>query len=389
MRRIPLCPALLCGHVMLCFLASPLDRPPAPNVWQQPVPSPWDDPEAGHDGGWSYSNDHGYDGTWTSRTNYLTITQYTECDGRIYRHGDGWIYSRSNLDLVWLKESVAEFTNSVSELTVSPVSGHTVIWACLSTDTEYQCYVKQGDWWYNRKSGLPVGTRVRKVVPHPTDPNAAYALMNGLSSPGQKIYYTSNLGRDWDNITGNLPNLPLADLIVYPDNDQHLYLGTAYGHARSLDGGASWHRSNNGCPKAVVVTELKAVDMRPLRQGFHIVSATYGRSIWRREVGYDDPAGVPEIHGESLAIRSVSPNPFNPGTTILFDLAADARGEAAVFDLAGLRVETLLSEMTTAGPQRAEWRGRDAAGKICAAGVYVVRIQAGDEVETQKIVLAK
>lgn len=443
---------------------------------------------AGHDGGWSFSNDHGYDGTWTSGTNYLPITQYTEFDARgvswvsaslvggsqdngisatydggsswdfvqggdgggiqfgffhnlevwfalgyssgdisfpryyssdggvtkspinlglddhgtwypamradgdlrMYTHGDGFVYSRTNTDLAWMKEMSYGFSSNVSELTVSQVPGNKVLWACLATDTEYQCYVKQGDWWYNRKSGLPVGTRVRKVVPHPTDPDAAYALMNGLGSPGQKIFYTPNYGRDWTNITGNLPNVPLADLIVHPGNDDWLYLGTEYGHFRSLDGGASWHRWNNGCPKAVVVTELKAVDMTPMRQGYHIVSATYGRSIWRRDITGSDPVGVPGAPPPALlAVDDAAPNPFNPSTTIRFRIAEPKRVGVTVYDAAGRAMRRLLNENLEAGPHEVTWNGRDDQGRSLASGAYLVQVQAGSQREVRKVLLAK
>ncbi|MHB8079905.1 MAG: FlgD immunoglobulin-like domain containing protein [Candidatus Krumholzibacteriia bacterium] len=69
------------------------------------------------------------------------------------------------------------------------------------------------------------------------------------------------------------------------------------------------------------------------------------------------------------------PNPFNPLTTLHFELTAAAAVELAVFDLAGRRIATLAAGRFGAGPHEAVWQGRDAADRPVPSGVYLARLR--------------
>jgi photosystem II stability/assembly factor-like uncharacterized protein len=79
------------------------------------------------------------------------------------------------------------------------------------------------------------------VFPHPTDTQKAHALMDGMGFPG-KVFKTTNRGVTWTNITGDLPNVPTGGLVAHPTDDNRLYLGSAFGCWRTLDGGTTWER---------------------------------------------------------------------------------------------------------------------------------------------------
>ncbi|MBU1073915.1 hypothetical protein KKG45_11775, partial [bacterium] len=84
------------------------------------------------------------------------------------------------------------------------------------------------------------------------------------------------------------------------------------------------------------------------------------------------------------------PNPFNPSTTIAFELAEAARVRLAVFDISGRRVWTLADgRLMPAGGYTRTWHGIDDAGQPVAAGVYVCRLIAGDAVDTVRMALVK
>ncbi|MFZ5432816.1 MAG: T9SS type A sorting domain-containing protein [Calditrichota bacterium] len=90
-----------------------------------------------------------------------------------------------------------------------------------------------------------------------------------------------------------------------------------------------------------------------------------------------------------IALYPNYPNPFNPSTTIRFDLPAPLRVEIAVFNTLGQRVTTLLDELRAAGTYAVQWNGRNAADSPVAAGVYICRLKAGDQFISQKMVLLK
>ncbi|MBD3219960.1 hypothetical protein GF314_01850 [bacterium] len=83
------------------------------------------------------------------------------------------------------------------------------------------------------------------------------------------------------------------------------------------------------------------------------------------------------------------PNPFNPATSIRFDLPRAAHVVLDVLDLRGRRVTTLVDERRLAGEHTVTWRGRDLAGRPAPAGAYLLRLQADEVVQTSRVVLVE
>jgi hypothetical protein len=61
----------------------------------------------------------------------------------------------------------------------------------------------------------------------------------------------------------------------------------------------------------------------------------------------------------------------------------------AVYDILGQRVRTLVHRPRRAGEYRVQWQGEDDHGAAVSSGVYLCRMEAGDEVDTHKMVLLK
>ncbi len=78
------------------------------------------------------------------------------------------------------------------------------------------------------------------------------------------------------------------------------------------------------------------------------------------------------------------PNPFNPVTVISWQLAASRQVNLSIYNILGQKVATLLSEKQNAGKHSIEW---DASGY--SSGVYFYRLQAGDFVQTKRMLLIK
>jgi hypothetical protein len=91
-----------------------------------------------------------------------------------------------------------------------------------------------------------------------------------------------------------------------------------------------------------------------------------------------------------FALHQNVPNPFNPTTVIRYDVpAGDAVVTLRVYDVAGRLVRTLVDERQTAGRKSATWDGRNNRGITVATGVYFYRMQAGNFVQTRKMLLLK
>lgn len=88
-------------------------------------------------------------------------------------------------------------------------------------------------------------------------------------------------------------------------------------------------------------------------------------------------------------LRQNQPNPFNPRTTIGFDLPQAGRVRLAVFDLAGRLVRTLVDEGRPQGSFEAVWDGRDAQGWEVGSGSYLARLEFGGKVEVVRMGLVR
>lgn len=83
------------------------------------------------------------------------------------------------------------------------------------------------------------------------------------------------------------------------------------------------------------------------------------------------------------------PNPFNPETTISFDLPQRDKVELVVYNLKGQKVKSLINEEMDMGVHKIIWNGTNNQGKEVASGVYYYRLSCGNYTKTNKMVLLK
>jgi len=83
------------------------------------------------------------------------------------------------------------------------------------------------------------------------------------------------------------------------------------------------------------------------------------------------------------------PNPFNPTTTIAYDLLRAGDVTLSVYDVRGALVATLASGRRGAGTHRETWNGTDDTGALVSSGVYYYRLEVGATTTTKKMVLLK
>ncbi len=109
-------------------------------------------------------------------------------------------------------------------------------------------------------------------------------------------------------------------------------------------------------------------------------------------VGYLDGETVSvyeEIFPMEFKLYPSHPNPFNPYTHIRFSLQTDAYVSITIYDLMGRQVRSLVNQQISAGYHTALWNSINNLGSPVSAGVYIYSIQAGEFVQTRKMVLLK
>ena len=89
----------------------------------------------------------------------------------------------------------------------------------------------------------------------------------------------------------------------------------------------------------------------------------------------------------AFALGANYPNPFNPATTIPLVVSAEAEDvDLTIYNVLGQPVRQVWNGPLAAGEHRLTWDGRDAGGQPVAAGVYLYRLQVGDQTRIRKMV---
>lgn len=137
----------------------------------------------------------------------------------------------------------------------------------------------EGSSWETVSQYIPGPTRyIPNVKTDPNNRNTVYVVRSGFGSG--KLYKSTDLGKSWSDISGDLPDIPHNDLVIDPKLQGYLYTSNDFGVYQSTNGGINWFKLDNGMP-IVPVFDLDYVEYgttRLLRAG------TYGMSAYEIEL---------------------------------------------------------------------------------------------------------
>ncbi len=91
----------------------------------------------------------------------------------------------------------------------------------------------------------------------------------------------------------------------------------------------------------------------------------------------------------TILLHQNAPNPFNPSTTISYELNQDGPVRLQIFDIAGRLVKDLVQEDQVQGRHELRWNGRNNDSRLSAAGVYFYRLTAEGQDQTRRMMLLK
>ncbi|MCD4650753.1 MAG: T9SS type A sorting domain-containing protein [Candidatus Cloacimonetes bacterium] len=114
---------------------------------------------------------------------------------------------------------------------------------------------------------------------------------------------------------------------------------------------------------------------------------TQGNSVYKLTIG-----GIPNddfVAPPANINLSNYPNPFNPETTISYDLAKPSPVSLGIYNIKGQHVRTLVNEPQHAGSYEVLWSGKDANGETVGSGIYLYRLKTNKQIQTGKAVLLK
>jgi hypothetical protein len=114
-------------------------------------------------------------------------------------------------------------------------------------------------------------------------------------------------------------------------------------------------------------------------------------SIWGSIIEFDNPPVSIAYNSEikTFSLSQNHPNPFNPTTTIRYQLPAVSDVQMIIFDISGRKIRQWSYQNQSAGTYEITWNGKDQIGNPVPSGVYIYGIEAGEYVHSQKMVLIK
>ena len=118
-------------------------------------------------------------------------------------------------------------------------------------------------------------------------------------------------------------------------------------------------------------------------------TSTINAWIYKRIWNTLDIYGQESLSVTDYKVHNNYPNPFNPVTTLRYDLPEDLFVSITVYDMLGNVVSNLVNKDENSGYKSVQWNATNDKGQPVSAGVYLYTIQGGDFRQTRKMVLLK
>lgn len=150
--------------------------------------------------------------------------------------------------------------------------------------------------------------------------------------------------------------------------------------------------------KKVLILVLFLTSILLLRAETMTVYTTSGSQTFEvsdiYQITFEGPNGVDDdliefISKVPIKFLTNFPNPFNPVTTISFELNQKGKTLVEIFNVKGQKVKTLLNEQLDIGIHSLVWRGLDKQNQKVASGIYFYRVKVNNEEKINKMIMMK
>jgi uncharacterized protein (TIGR03437 family) len=222
-------------------------------------------------------------------------TGFTGANGNVVYFGTHRLYRTADRGAVWIGLGAsadgfgADLTTGAPLEVISAIAGHPqvsdtteIVWVGTS-DGQVQVTTNAGAGagaTFSNVTKAPLPNRViTDIALDPANTQRAFVVYSGFNlntpaTPGH-VFTTTNRGQSWQDISGNLPDVPVTSIALNPTNANTIYIGTDLGVFQTTDGGATWARLGNGMPR--VATFM----VRYHAASNSLVAATHGRGMFR------------------------------------------------------------------------------------------------------------
>jgi hypothetical protein len=225
-------------------------------------------------------------------------------------------------------------------------------------------------------TGADEGAYVHDIHVNPENGNELFVVLSNYKV--ESLWHSMDGGSSWSAVGGNLegengPSFRSAVIAPTRGGGSRYYAGTSIGLFMTdelLGADTEWVRTGDAVMGTPIIADL---DYR--ESDDRLVAATHGRGMFIAEVpvkvSIEDPEIVME-QPDQIRLLGNYPNPFNPSTTIAFELFEPARVTLEVFDVQGRKIVELMSdELVSAGTHQQLFNASN-----LSSGTYVYRLQA-------------
>ncbi|NQT25007.1 T9SS type A sorting domain-containing protein [candidate division KSB1 bacterium] len=280
-------------------------------------------------------------------------------------------------------------------------------------------------------------SKVWEIAIDPTDSQTLYLGLNAWGEGGQNLYKSNTGGQIW-NVVGTFPEGDVLAITVdkegtvyasQTDNFDWNYTGGLY---RSINGGDSWTQINDH--SRVIDIQIHPTDAnvllstgqqwyKPMEAGARLDLSTDGGDTWEDISGgmghtffnfarfdphnpdriFVGTAGgglwmidnamtqVDQNHAalDDFILYPNYPNPFNPSTTIQYDLKESSFVTVKILNINGEEVITLMEGEQTSGVKTLAWNGTNQSGHSVGSGIYFCHLRTKSDLQCRKMLLTR
>jgi len=232
-------------------------------------------------------------------------------------------------------------------------------------DGNVQITTDGGSNWTLISEELPL-LEVSSVATDPNDEAAIYVTFSGYRSDNYlpHVLKSTDYGDTWIDISSNLPETPINEIVIDPTLPDHYYLATDLGAFFSSDDGESWQILGKDLP-ATIVADLDLNDEQRL-----LLAGTYGRSMYTYELPSEILATEEKNKQE---VVNIFPNPTSDYLNIDIIHLSNIR-EITILDNSGKVAQTIELEQTSINVSALQ------------AGLYNLRIVTEERIVVKRFV---
>jgi photosystem II stability/assembly factor-like uncharacterized protein len=319
------------------------------------------------------------------RKNWNTPVVLDPTNPEVMYYGANRLYKSTNRAANWSVIS-EDLTNgpgvnltygTITTISVSPINPEIIYVGTDDGNVWVSSYTGMG--WTLISSDLP-NRWVTRVAADPFDENTVYVTFSGYRWDEflPHVFRSENKGDTWTDISGNLPELPVNDIIIDPENNETIYIATDAGVFSTNNLGEEWNLLGVNMPN-VPVNDL--VLHNPTRK---LVAATFGRSMYSYDLYQDTvTTNIMEHVKLDFADVEVFPNPFVSELNIEISQNQEIEScEIFLTDISGKQVAEIYSGKVENTDQPIMWKPTFNIKE----GIYFCVIKSGNRKISKKVI---